>query len=367
MSRRDQTRPASSDTLRPNAPSHSEDPALAAALHEVSNALTVLLGWANAAREMKDADEIAAALAIVASRASHARTIARRAIGAEVPTPAPCSLTSVLHDATLGLAVEAKAASVALHSEVAPELVSTQIPQSATLQQVLTNLLLNAIQFSPKGAVVKLTAFAEPQNPGRIVVAVHDQGPGIAPAIRAQLFESRVTSRRGGAGIGLRHSAELSAEMGGELRLAEAGQGTRFELCWPVISEEPQDLAPRTSAPPLRRGGLKEGARILVIEDDDAVVELLELALEARGASIVRVKARSELAGALSTGPFDAVLIDLSPLHGDVEGAIADVRKSNPDARLVVMSGSVPSADVGGASIWVRKPFEIREIVEALS
>ena len=109
-----------------------------------------------------------------------------------------------------------------------------------------------------------------------------------------------------------------------------------------------------------------DGARILVVEDDDAVIELLEMALEARGASVVSVRARGDLPRALQTGTFDAALLDMSPLLGDVDGAIQALRRASPAARLVVMSGSVPHADIGAAAVWVRKPFEVREIVDAL-
>jgi len=107
-----------------------------------------------------------------------------------------------------------------------------------------------------------------------------------------------------------------------------------------------------------------------VVEDDDAVIDLLDTALSARGASIVAVKKSHELAGALASGSFDAALFDISPIQGDVGGALSAVRQSSPNARLIVISGSavtLPTLPPGCEATWVRKPFEIAEIVRALS
>lgn len=390
----DPSRPGSSrpqPTGEPPPSPEESDPTLdlAAALHEVSNALTVVIGWADAARGATDPSAVRPALDIVLSRAAHARDIARRAIGASAPPPPPSPVTRIAGDAVLGLSVEAKRAHVTVDVDVAPAARSLEVGAGPSLLQVLTNLLLNAIAFSPPGATVRLSVRPAPdghesdgrqpvsrdvrQSVPRVLFRVDDEGPGIAPEMRARVFEGGVTSRRGGAGIGLRHSAALAESAGGELRLAHAARGTRFELSWPVAGD---DLAARgasrvSAAPdseerPIEARPSIDGARILVVEDDDAVIELLELALEARGASVVSVKTRADLPRVLTTGCFDAALLDMSPLLGDVEGAVAELRRTNPHARLVVMSGSVPPAFVGGAAMWVRKPFEVREIVDAL-
>ncbi|EYF01463.1 Histidine kinase/response regulator hybrid protein [Chondromyces apiculatus DSM 436] len=103
------------------------------------------------------------------------------------------------------------------------------------------------------------------------------------------------------------------------------------------------------------------------MEDDEAVVDLLDTALSARGATIVSVRHAEELAAALATGPFHAALLDISPIEQDIGGAVSAVQLASPSARLVVMSGSGGLVDLPqGCTAWVRKPFEIREIVEVL-
>lgn len=345
------------------------DPAhdLAAALHEVSNALTVVLGWAAAARRAEDVEQARGALDVVLARASQARDIARRAIGASAEPQAASSLASLVADAALGLSMEAKRADVAIEVHVEPGARGAEVGAGPSLLQVLTNLLLNAISFSPAGSTVHVSVSAAAG--GRATIFVDDAGPGIAPEIRERLFEGGVTSRRGGAGIGLRHSAALAARAGGALRLGHVERGTRFEVVWPLLDEASSCAsgAVESAADVSEARGSIDGSRILVVEDDEAVTELLELALEARGAQVVSVKERAGLGVALATGRFDAALLDLSPLLGDLEGAVGDLLRASPRARVVVMSGSVPDGNVGGAVMWVRKPFEVHEIIDALS
>jgi CheY-like chemotaxis protein len=356
---------------------------LADTLHEVSNALTVILGWIERARDANDGD-LARALEIAAVRARDARRIVRRAIAVErdVELAGPSSevfgaaphderrpLGEVIDDATAALEPEARRAGIHLRVAVGAGVATRPVDAGAAVVQILTNLLLNAIAMSPRGSVVQVDAA---EGGGGIVVGVSDEGPGIPPERRATLFSAGISTRAGGAGIGLRYSASLASAAGGALSLAPSKRGARFELRWPLPGApggqeqgEAADSAPHK--PP--SGAILQGIRILLVEDDEAVVDLLDTALTARGATIVSVRDVADLPGALASGPFHAALLDISPIEKDVSGTVAAVRTASPDARLVVMSGSVnhvPELQNASFSSWVRKPFEVREIVEAL-
>lgn len=168
--------------------------------------------------------------------------------------------------------------------------------------------------------------------------------------------------------------------------MGESTSGARFELAWPCATlarTAPGDLPscqdnhdgtnrPKTdgSPPPERSSVALEGARILVVEDDSAVVDFLDLALTARGAEVLSIQHRDELRTALSTGKFDAALFDISPIEEDVLGALRDARSSSEDLRVVLISGSsgaLPYLPDGWVSAWVRKPFELSEVVAVLT
>jgi CheY-like chemotaxis protein len=364
-------------------PAHPPD--LAGALHEVSNALTVILGWIGRAHDAKDDPEkLQRALAIAGARASLARRIVRRAIttGAEgafvadddaMTEPDVRPTRSIVDDAILGIDPELKRA--ALHVEITLEssLDALHLEGAQAVLQILTNLLLNAIAFSPQNGTIRVDGRAG--HGQRVILSVADDGPGIAPERRSTLLTSGETTRPGGAGVGLRHARALASASGGELALVDSERGARFELAWPG-----RERAKPSVPPPPRIGISIKGARVLVVEDDEAVIDLLDTALGARGADIVSVRRLEDLPAALATGHFDAALFDMSPIQRDVVGALRAAREAN-DAhlittgsagrhlRVVFISGSaaaIPALPAGWVSSWVRKPFEVGEIVRAI-
>jgi CheY-like chemotaxis protein len=164
----------------------------------------------------------------------------------------------------------------------------------------------------------------------------------------------------------LRYAAALAREYGGSLHLVRAEPGARFELHWPRrISMMP--TTPRSISKP---GISMSGRRILVVEDDDAVFELLDATLGNRGADLERARTYTELETVLAANHFDAVLCDLSPIRDDIVSALGRIRDANRDARIVIISGSASPVD-GLPADWnvsyVRKPFEIHEIVTEIT
>jgi two-component system cell cycle sensor histidine kinase/response regulator CckA len=113
------------------------------------------------------------------------------------------------------------------------------------------------------------------------------------------------------------------------------------------------------------------GARVLVVEDDAAVRSLVELALEARGAEATVVASREEFDAVLTRGgELDAALVDLSPLAADAPGAFASLRNRHPGIPVILISGvasGVPDDLANEVSAWVRKPFEMGEVLAVLA
>jgi CheY-like chemotaxis protein len=197
-----------------------------------------------------------------------------------------------------------------------------------------------------------------------VTVVVADEGAGVEKERKERIFRGD-SLRPGGTGVGLRHSRDLARANGGDVELLEHdGKGARFRVTWPRA-----DAIPR---PPVSASRVSElvGKRILVLEDDVAVTQLLETGLEARGAEVTIVRNGADLSNAIAIAKYDAVLVDLSPIATDVRGALANVKRSAPAARIVLISGSVegvPDEAAEHTNDLVRKPFEIREVVAALS
>ena len=239
---------------------------------------------------------------------------------------------------------------------------TAKVAGALDVAQVLTNLVMNALAYAPRGTEVTIDVSADDE---RVAVVVSDRGAGVPESRREGIFHGE-SLRPGGTGVGLRHSRELARASGGEVELLQSapGEGARFCVSWPRV-----DAIPR---PPVSASRIRElaGLRVLLVEDDAAVVQLLETALEGRGADVTVAATSAELAVALGSAPYHAALVDLSPIAPDAAGAIARLRTSSPGIDLVLITGSadrLPDAAATEGMKLVRKPFELAEVLTALS
>jgi PAS domain S-box-containing protein len=189
------------------------------------------------------------------------------------------------------------------------------------LQQVILNLVGNAIKFTPAGEVGVRLGVAE-QSAGEVLLhgAVRDTGIGIPPQKQEEIFEAfcQVDSSRarkyGGTGLGLTITARLVELMGGRVWVESPGHGrgstfhftARLGVPAPPAAEQP---APNGAAP--RREDVPLGKNVLVAEDNPINRVLLELILQKRRHRATFVGTGAEAESALAGGPFDLVLIDL--------------------------------------------------------
>jgi len=206
--------------------------------HDFNNQLTSVLGNATLARETlapgHPAHEI---LADLASSAEHCARLTRDVLDFARRGPArPVRIDP----ATLLPAILERHAAVGAALEV-PECVPAIEADPNQLERVVANLLDNARQAAGADGCVKVCV-RPAKHPGRVVLEVVDDGPGIEEAVRERIFEPFFTTKPvgQGSGLGLAIVYGIVTRQGGEVRIEGApGEGTRIVTTWPTARDEP--------------------------------------------------------------------------------------------------------------------------------
>ncbi len=333
---------------------------LLGALHDVSNGLTVILGWVE---ELKaHPEKLPHALKMIEKRAILAHDLSRRAIGVNVTTVEEFeTVDDAIHDTLEGLRVVAEPSQIRIERDL--QALGAPLLGASELGQVLSNLVMNAISFSPPGGTVTVRSRVSADT---LYVEVEDQGPGVSEDQARTIFEQGGSTRKGGAGVGLSHARLVALSNGGSLQLAQSKPHAVFRLGWPKAgSVRP---APRSIPPASSSAQLLASRRVLLIDDDQDILDLLEMSLETKGLHVSSGKTASHMDSA--PGDYDAALLDLSPFRVPLDEVLTKLRARWPKIGVVLISGTVtPPAgwNIYDRVRWVRKPFEVAEVIAALA
>ncbi len=232
--------------------------------HEIKTPLTAILGYAEVladsealtAQQQHYVDRIQLCATHLSSLLDDTMDITRGDSGKLVPAIQETALGDALDTAVAQVERRARAADVLL--DITPAPAQVVHVDGRMLRQILVNLLVNAVKFTPRGGTVSLTTRVE-QNAFEIDVV--DTGIGIAPRDTERVFETftRVASARnqdpdaaGGVGLGLPLVRRLAEALGGSVALeSELGKGSTFTVRLPI------DARPHATARPAYLGGLK--------------------------------------------------------------------------------------------------------------
>lgn len=209
----------------------------ASVAHELGTPLSVVRLHAQllASGEVHRRDEVQRSAAGIVAECDRMTALLRRLLDVARPpraaAPLPVDVVTVARETLLLLAPLAARGGVVL---VPPEPLEglRVIAPRGEVQQVVLNLVMNALQAQPDGGRVAVRA--EAAGP-RVVITVQDDGPGIAPSVRDTLFEPFVTTRAeaDGTGLGLWVVQEVVQQLGGRISVTTGPEGTTFRVDLP--------------------------------------------------------------------------------------------------------------------------------------
>ncbi|HSL81895.1 MAG TPA: ATP-binding protein [Thermoanaerobaculia bacterium] len=357
-----------------------KDEFLATLSHELRTPLNAILGWVALVQAGKnDAETLERAMTVI-ERNARAQAqlvddlldVSRIITGKLSLDLRPVDLPATLREVADAIRPAAEAKGIAVEVEVG-EGIPRFRADPARLQQMIWNLVSNAVKFTPGEGRVWIRARS---RQGRVEIEVEDRGIGIAEEFLPHVFErfrqqdSSTTRAHGGLGLGLaivRHLVELH---GGEVEAESPGQGqgALFRIRLPLRpAPEEGEAAPAAEA----RGDLR-GLRVLLVEDEPDARELYRVILEENGARVVDVASAREALTSFEVAPPDVLVSDVGLEGMDGYELITRIRRlpaarggSVPAVALTAYAGKEHArrAFASGFQMHVSKPVAAGELV----
>jgi GAF domain-containing protein/CheY-like chemotaxis protein len=231
------------------------------------------------------------------------------------------------------------------------------------LREVMTNLILNAVDAMPRGGKLML---ATARRGDKLELCVRDTGVGIPEAVRSKIFDPFFTTKGPkGTGLGLSMTYGILSRHGATIAVDSVeGQGTTFTMLFPAGTVTTEPAAETKAAPPVSM------LRCLVVDDEEVVGDVVADVLRSVGHTAVLARNAAEALSLVRVEPFDLIFTDLS-MPGMTGWELARaVRATVPDLPVILVSGfavevSAEELQSSGIHAVLAKPINITEVLAA--
>jgi CheY-like chemotaxis protein len=357
--------------------------------HELRTPLNALLGWADMMRRgiVPDGHRQRAIEAIYHSAKLQAHLIADLLDMARILTgklrlePAAVDLGQIVQDAVNVVAPAAIAKGIELEV-LSDRHVDMIFGDPGRLQQIVWNLVSNAVKFTERGTVSVRLVRSEADRHVNIVVA--DTGIGINREFLPNVFDrfsqerAGTTRPHGGLGLGLAIVRQLVELHGGTVRVMSDGhgRGTVFNVSLPVLAlEEVGTRQPGAHAGVItdsRETPALDGLRVLIVDDDVLAREMVTVALEHCGACVASVASADEARKALTRSACDVLLVDIAMPGEDGYTFVREMRMRGLQVRIAALTAQVRETDrlralESGFDLHIPKPVEPLALAQAIA
>jgi len=367
-----------------------KDEFLATVSHELRTPLTAILGWARMLdSENLDVEQKRRALKTIQRNAKAQAEIvndildvSRIITGNLYLNLEPTELRPVLEAAINAVRPTAEAKRIQIETRFGdePALVSADAHR---MQQVVWNLVSNAVKFTPAGGRVRVKTY---KAAGYVNLEVSDTGQGITSDFLPHVFErfrqadSSTTRLHGGLGLGLaivRHLVEIH---GGSVRVHSegTGKGATFTVALPLLVDGATSFPPSTRSEDLKPESPRElrGVRVLLVDDDAGTREIISAVLNERQADVTAVASAREALIEVNRGRPDVLISDIAMPVEDGYKLIEQVRELFPPDAVTVPAIAITAyareedrsrALAAGYQTYLPKPIEPAELVAAIA
>lgn len=291
--------------------------------------------------------------------------------------PRPFSLEALLKQQKDLFLYSAQQKGLRFETHLDPTLPATLLGDELRIQQVLTNLVSNAVKFTESGQVsVWLSGQQDEHQQYRLSLCVSDTGIGMTRAQLAKLFTAfaqadlSTTRIYGGTGLGLTISQRLAKLMGGDISVSsQPAKGTTFTF---NVTLPPATSMPLAESDVLAAPVTLTGMRVLVAEDNAINQKLLNKVLTRLGVHVTLVDNGQQAVQACQAQPFDVVLMDLQMPVMDGFEATRQIRKLHDTLPILAASANVVNeerirAQRAGVNGYIDKPIDLQALARCLA
>ncbi len=293
------------------------------------------------------------------------------------PVTEAASIEAIIEESA---AFALRGSNVAYKLEFADNLPVVEI-DSDQINQVLHNLIINAVQAMPNGGTITISAGnvhitkAQPvsslKEENYVKVSVKDQGIGIAKEDLQKIFDPYFTTKPLGSGLGLASCYSIITKHKGAIEVeSEQGKGAAFTFYLPVSTKQPRQY--QTEA----KSG-QFNANVLIMDDDEIIRETLRRMLQFNGCQVEAASNGTEAVGrykkAKESGhPFDLVIFDLTVPGGmGGRGALKELKVYDPGIKAIVASGYSHNPVMANPKEFgfqgvLSKPFSLQDLVRVM-
>jgi PAS domain S-box-containing protein len=361
-----------------------KDEFLATLSHELRTPLTSILGWSHLllSASFPRAERVIGLEAIRNSAKTQSQLIedvldiSRIVTGKMRLEREPADLAAIVDEAVSTIRPAAEAKRIPL-TVTLDRTLGRHFLDPMRVQQIVWNLLTNAIKFSPNGAPIDVSLRRESSS---AVVVISDQGPGIPadflPLIFERFLQADGSARRGhtGLGLGLALVKELTELHGGTIHVeSEVGRGTRFTVSLPLpalrqLDEGEKETGQTAGERPLTR------VRVLYVDDVEDARLMVSTMLRQYGADVESAASATDALGMLDRVRPHVVLTDIAMPDRDGFDLLNAVQSNASWNALPVIALTAQSgidderrAKAAGFRSYLRKPVDVEHLVSVLA
>jgi signal transduction histidine kinase/ActR/RegA family two-component response regulator len=342
--------------------------------HNVNNTLTGILGRAQLIlRNSNDPGKVEAGLELIIKSAEDGAHIIRRIQDFARQRPSrefeTIALAELLKDACEMTRPRWESRSefapirFALHADCKAHVKGDAVE----LREVLVNMIYNAVDAMPSGGEVRVST---QETRDRVVIHITDTGTGMGPEVKQRLFDPFFTTKgKAGTGMGLAVSFGIIRRHEGSIEVdSELGRGTTFKISLPKVTQETPETQNNATSE-VTVAACEDKVRVLVVDDETHVREVLIEALEAEGCEVVSAQS-GEIALALFDqhgGHFDGIFTDIGMPEMTGWELVSEIRQRSQSMPIAIISGwadaiSLETKNAVKADWVVAKPFDIDRI-----